>query len=99
MIQHHYFTFQLLKLGESLQLEPTANRQDANKISEELRFRLSKDGYANVVQELAEPLFKGASKRDQLRLWQLIELAESYAEEETLRPSAFVEFVKNKSVS
>ena len=86
-------------LGTLLELTPTANRKDAEKVSTTLRQQLSQEGYANVILALAEPLFSTASERDQLRLWQLIELAESYTPEETLRPSDFVEFVKKKRVA
>ena len=85
-------------LGKKFNLQPSTNRVDADKLSTELRSRLSKEGYANVVYDLAVPLFQEASSRDQLRLWQLIELAETYSPDETLRPSDFVEFVKKKKV-
>lgn len=85
-------------LGESLGLLPTSDRKDARVVSDSLRKRLVEEGYAKVVSDLSTPLYKNSSKRDQFRLWQLVELAELYSKDETLRPSEFVEFVKKKSV-
>ena len=86
-------------IADSLGLNVTWNREDAYALSSSLRKRLMHNGYANVVSELAEPLFAGASKRDKMRLWQLIELAESYASISSLRATDFVAFVKKTQVA
>ncbi|MDP7005796.1 MAG: UvrD-helicase domain-containing protein [Phycisphaerales bacterium] len=86
-------------LGASLGLDVTWNRNDAFALSNSLREQLLKKGYANVVCDLSKPLFAGASKRDKMRLWQLIELAESYSKESTLRASDFVDYVKKMPVA
>jgi len=85
-------------IGESLGLSPTSNRKDACQLSEELRRRLVNQSYADVIKELSAPLFANASDRDQYRLWQLVELAQSFEHDECLRPSEFVAFVKKKRI-
>ena len=85
-------------MAKSLGLGVTWKREDAFDLSKSLRQRIMNHGYGNVVCELAEPLFAGASKRDKMRLWQLIELAETYSSSSSLRSSDFVEFVKKTQV-
>ncbi len=86
-------------IGESLGLAPTSNRKDAELVSATLRAKLVTNGYAKVITELAAPLFANATVRERYRLWQLIELAQSFAKEESLRPTEFVEFVKKKRIA
>ena len=86
-------------LGTALGLKVTWNSKDAFVLSSSLREQLLKEGYANVVCDLAKPLFASASKRDKMRLWQLIELAEAYSTKSTLRASDFVEYVRKMPVA
>ena len=86
-------------LAEYLELEPTVNPKDALSLCRELRECLLRDGYAQVVSDLATPLLACSSERDQMRLWQLIELAEQYESCSTLRTTDFVSYIKKKKVS
>jgi len=86
-------------IGESIGLHPTAKLKEAEVVSENLRKRLVLEGYASVINSLAKPLYKNASKRDRFRMWQLVELAQSYCDDESMRPSEFVSFVKKKRVA
>ena len=86
-------------LAEYLELEPTIKPKDAVSICRKLRECLLNDGYAQVVSDLAIPLLACCSERDQMRIWQLIELAEQYDTGSTLRASDFVSYIKKKKVS
>ena len=67
-----------------------------------IRRRLSTKGYAEVVSDFAEELIESVDKRERLRLWQLIEFAESCSNDigpsHGLRPSEFVDLVKKTQV-
>jgi len=67
-----------------------------------IRRRLATKGYADVVCSFAEELIDSVDERERLRLWQLIELAESCSNEigpsQGLRPSEFVDLVKKTKV-
>ncbi len=64
-----------------------------------IRRALLKNGYAKLINEYAEQLIEHVDKRERLRLWQLVEFAEQFASEKTLRPSDFVRIVKETQVS
>ena len=67
-----------------------------------IRRRLATKGYAEVVSDFAEELIESVDKRERLRLWQLIEFAESCSNDigpsHGLRPSEFVDLVKKTQV-
>lgn len=67
-----------------------------------IRRRLVTKGYADVVSEFAEALIDSVDERERLRLWQLIEFAESCSNtigaSNGLRPSEFVTLVKKTQV-
>ncbi|MAI67755.1 MAG: hypothetical protein CMJ26_07765 [Phycisphaerae bacterium] len=67
-----------------------------------IRRRLNAKGYAEVVSDFAEELIDSVDDRERLRLWQLIEFAESCSKDigpsNGLRPSEFVKLVKKTQV-
>jgi ATP-dependent exoDNAse (exonuclease V) beta subunit len=63
-----------------------------------IRKQLLKGGYAKLINEYAEQLTEHVDERERLRLWQLVEFAEEYASEKTLRPSDFVRLVEETQV-
>jgi ATP-dependent exoDNAse (exonuclease V) beta subunit len=67
-----------------------------------IRRRLVSTGYAEVVSDFAEVLIESVDKRERLRLWQLIEFAETCSNDigpsHGLRPSEFVDLVKKTKV-
>jgi ATP-dependent exoDNAse (exonuclease V) beta subunit len=94
----HQFHVESSPLGKYLGLSYPAKSEDIDAVSKIIRSKLLKDGYADVVNEYAEQLVEFVDKRERLRLWQLVELAESYATEKTLRPTEFVRVVKEIQV-
>ncbi|MDP6542192.1 MAG: UvrD-helicase domain-containing protein, partial [Phycisphaerales bacterium] len=67
-----------------------------------IRSSLVTNGYAQVVSDFAQQLIDSVDERERLRLWQLIELAESRSNDmgpaNGLRPSEFVQLVKETQV-
>ena len=63
-----------------------------------IRRTLLTHGYATLINSFAEQLVEHVEERDRLRLWQLVEFAEQYAADKTLRPSDFVRIVEETQV-
>jgi ATP-dependent helicase/nuclease subunit A len=63
-----------------------------------IRQLLLKHGYAKLINKFAEQLVEHVEERDRLRLWQLVEFAEQYTSNKTLRPSDFVKIVEETQV-
>jgi ATP-dependent exoDNAse (exonuclease V) beta subunit len=76
-------------LAEHLRLESGAANCAART-----RRELLKDGYGAVMLAWAKRLAPACDRRELSRLQQLVELAFAYQEQSTLRPSAFVDWVR-----
>ena len=95
----HSFHVATSPLGKALGVSFPIDSHELSLICRELRWNLLRNGYASVLQSLAEKLVKFVDTRERLRLWQLVELAESFASEKTLRPTEFVRIVRELAVS
>jgi ATP-dependent helicase/nuclease subunit A len=95
----HTFHVNSSPLGSYLGLSYPANRVQIDKLSASIRRKLLKVGYANLINEYAEQLVEHVDNRERLRLWQLVEFAEAYAADKTLRPSEFVRIVREVPVA
>ena len=89
-------------LGEYLGIKFENAESEYEDVCRSIRRQLSVKGYAEVIGQYAEHLVDSVDKRDRLRLWQLIELAETRARDtglsNGLRPSEFVRLVKETQV-
>jgi ATP-dependent helicase/nuclease subunit A len=89
-------------LGKHLNISWNKSEGEFESVCKKIRRRLVTHGYAEVVSDFAEQLIDSVDKRERLRLWQLIELAESRSTDmgsaNGLRPSQFVHLVKETQV-
>lgn len=89
-------------LGKHLGIQFENAEGDYEAVCRNIRHQLSVRGYAEVIGQYAEQLVDSVDNRDRLRLWQLIELAETRAGDtgpsNGLRPSEFVRLVKETQV-
>lgn len=84
-------------LGPVLELgSMTAPERD--RVARKIRRDLALRGYGKVLAEWVRRLDPVCSTRNRLRLWQLVELAETYDASPTLRPHDFTSFVKRTPV-
>ncbi|MBT5365778.1 MAG: UvrD-helicase domain-containing protein [Phycisphaerae bacterium] len=95
----HTFQVGTSPLGDYLGIQYPAREENVHAISKEIRRKLLRGGYAKLILEYAEQLVEQIDERDRLRLWQLVEFAESNAANTTLRPSEFVRLVRESPVS
>ncbi len=95
----HTFHVAISPLAKHVGLKYPFETSSLDSASREIRSSLLRNGYASVIQSLAEQLVKHVDTRERLRLWQLVEFAESYALEKTLRPSEFVRIVREVAVA
>ncbi|MDP6602544.1 MAG: UvrD-helicase domain-containing protein [Phycisphaerales bacterium] len=86
-------------LGEHLGLAWQGDSADNAAIAESIRRSLVRDGYANVIAEWATVLVATAKQRDRLRLWQLMECAETASSLLPLRPSEFVAAIRTQAIA
>jgi ATP-dependent exoDNAse (exonuclease V) beta subunit len=89
-------------LGVTFQFTDFRAHAVAAQLAESLRARLLSDGYGSCIAEWSRQLLGHISARDQVRLDQLIKLADTYSTTSgsvTLRPSDFVEFVREQRVA
>lgn len=94
----HRFHLESSPLGEYLDVSYPASEKNIDEVSRKIRRQLLRRGYAQVIDEYAKHLVQFVGERDRLRLWQLVEFAESYAPDKTLRPSEFVRVVRETPV-
>jgi ATP-dependent helicase/nuclease subunit A len=89
-------------LSQHLEIEWNGSQSAYERACRKIRRRLTSKGYAEVVSAFAEQLIKSVDERERLRLWQLIELAESRSGDigpsGGLRPSEFVKLVQETQV-
>jgi ATP-dependent exoDNAse (exonuclease V) beta subunit len=89
-------------LAAHLEMKWNGSDKEYASACRKIRRRLVSNGYAVVVSEFAEQLIGSVDERERLRLWQLIELAESKSGDVGpsggLRPSEFVQLVKETQV-
>ncbi|MBC8202146.1 MAG: UvrD-helicase domain-containing protein [Planctomycetes bacterium] len=81
-------------LVEQSPLGPCIENISGNAIRRELLTH----GYAKLINTYAESLVEYVEERERLRLWQLVEFAEQYASDKSLRPSDFVRLVEETQV-
>lgn len=86
-------------LGPAFQFGDFQNDAAAAQLAESLRRRLLCDGYGPCLAEWSKLLVDHGSSRDRVRLDQLVKLADGYQPTATLRPSDFVEFVREERVA
>ena len=94
----HQFHVESSPLGNYLGISYSASSDDIDSVSVRIRSQLLERGYADVINEYSQQLVEHVDKRERLRLWQLVELAESFAVDKTLRPTEFVRVVKEIQV-
>ena len=89
-------------LSQHLEIEWDGSDGAYERVCRKIRRQLASKGYAEVVSTFAEQLIASVDERERLRLWQLIELAESRSDDigpsGGLRPSEFVKLVKETQV-
>ncbi len=86
-------------LGPAFQFGDFQSDSAAAQLAEFLRRRLLCDGYGPCFAEWSKLLANHGSSRDRVRLDQLVKLADGYQPSATLRPSDFVEFVREERVA
>ena len=86
-------------LGPAFQFVDFRDDIAAAQLAESLRSRLLCDGYGPTLAAWSKLLADHGSSRDHVRLEQLIKLADGYQPSATLRPSDFVEFVREERVA
>ncbi|TXT33651.1 MAG: UvrD/REP helicase, partial [Planctomycetota bacterium] len=86
-------------LGPAFQFVDFRNDTAAAQLAESLRRRLLCDGYGPCLAEWSKLLADHGSSRDRVRLEQLVKLADGFQPSATLRPSDFVEFVREERVA
>jgi ATP-dependent exoDNAse (exonuclease V) beta subunit len=84
-------------LNEALQLT-SAEPRHVQHLAWQIRRALLSDGYARVIARWVSQVAQACDARSLGRLEQLIELAEAYEPELTLRPGRFVEYVQRTPV-
>ncbi|GDY08958.1 DNA helicase [Planctomycetia bacterium] len=86
-------------LGPAFQFGDFQDDAAAAQLAESLRRRLLCDGYGLCLAAWSKLLADHGSSRDRVRLDQLVKLADGYQPTATLRPSDFVEFVREERVA
>ena len=86
-------------LGPAFQFVDFDDDAAAAQLAESLRRRLLCDGYGPCLAAWSKLLADHGSSRDHVRLNQLVKLADGYQPSATLRPSDFVEFVREERVA
>ena len=86
-------------LGPAFQFGDFQDDAAAAQLAESLRRRLLCDGYGPCLAAWSKLLTDHGSSRDRVRLDQLVKLADGYQPSATLRPSDFVEFVREERVA
>ncbi len=86
-------------LGTTFEFTDFRDDSAAAQLAESLRGRLLSDGYGPSIALWSQRLLNHINSRDQARLNQLIKLADAYQPSATLRPSDFVEFVREERVA
>ena len=90
-------------LAEHLGISWNGPTKEFETTCRKIRRKLVTEGYAEVISTFAEQLIHAVDERERLRLWQLIEFAESRSSDlgpsGGLRPSEFVKLVKETQVS
>ncbi len=86
-------------LGPAFQFVDFKDDVAAAQLAESLRRRLLCDGYGACLSAWSKLLADHGSSRDHVRLDQLVKLADGYQPSATLRPSDFVEFVREERVA
>lgn len=86
-------------LGALLGLSST-DPNEVDRVATALRRRLVDEGYGRVISDLAVGLANSGAcdQSNLLRLSQLVELADAFEPDSTLRPGAFVDFVIGSEV-
>ena len=95
----HTFQVASSPLGTYLGLSYPVDKTKVDVLSSSIRRKLLDTGYATLINEYAEQLIEHVDDRERLRLWQLVEFAEAYAPDKTLRPTEFVRIVREVPVS
>lgn len=86
-------------LGPAFQFVDFRDAVAAARLAESLRRSLLNDGYGKCLAAWSKALAEHGSSRDRVRLDQLVKLADGYQPSATLRPSDFVEFVREERVA
>ena len=85
-------------LGRQLGFTDFSDLPKAVSLSKSLRSELMERGFGRTIAKYAGWLMPYSNPRQQRRLQQLVQLAYSYEDNTTLRPTHFVHFVENKRV-
>ena len=86
-------------LGPAFQFVDFGDDAATARLAESLRKRLLCDGYGPCLAAWSKLLVELGSSRDRVRMDQLVKLADGYQPTTTLRPSDFVEFVREERVA
>ncbi len=86
-------------LGTAFEFTNFQDDTAAARLAEALRGSLLSDGYGPTIASWSQRLLGHVNAREQARLTQLIKLADAYQPSATLRPTDFVEFVREERVA
>ncbi len=86
-------------LGTAFEFTNFQDDSAAARLAESLRGSLLSDGYGPTIASWSQRLLGHINSRDQARLNQLVKLADAYQPSATLRPTDFVEFVREERVA
>lgn len=83
-------------LAAICEFENHADHERASKVAAEVRQSLVEQGYGKSLRNWARALLPCCTERERMRLGQLLELADRYDTQPTLRPSDFVDSLKSE---
>ena len=82
-------------MGQAVGLGPQATDAEVHRTSRDVRRQLLTDGYGPTLSAWAQALAGSCDQRDMQRLLQLVEMGWEYESTATLRPSDFVQRVRD----
>ena len=85
-------------IAKQISLENHRDPQQAWELSQTIRAELSQSGYGPTLASYANLVIPFCNERQRRRIQQLVQLAYTYQENATLRPTNFVHFVESKRV-
>ena len=87
------------RLGEALRMHRHDDDQIASELAEKVRADLMCAGYGPTVERWTQLLSASPDSREASRLKQLVELADTYQSQATLRPVDFARYIMNARVA
>jgi len=85
-------------LREALDLAEHDNDNRATQLAAKIRRELVDNGYGPTLDRWARKLIPACTRRDVIRLGQLVDLAYQYQSDASLRPGDFIRFVEQERV-